>query len=205
VRNLIPSTVAALCLMLGSGVARGQDIGGGIKAGLNFATVSNADQTFSAVPQLVGGSVESGRLAAGAFLTWRFSNVFGVQPEILYSRQGAKGVTAGLMNVETTANIDMIEIPLLLRIGHKHGVFALAGPEFGFVAKAVAQTAGKGDVDFKSALKNSDTSLVIGGGAAMGWFLAEARYSMGLADINKNAGTVANKNQVFSILAGIQF
>jgi len=198
-------SVLALVSLLVPGVARAADIGGGFKAGLNFATVSNADQTFFPAPVLTAGSVESARFIGGFFIWWRLGDVLSFEPEVLYSAQGVKGVTAGLSNVESTANINMVQIPLLLRIGRHNGPYAIVGPAMGFVQSATLQTAGKPDVDIKAALKNRDSSIVLGGGVAFGSVVAEARYTVGFVDMNKIAGPVANRNRVFSVLAGVRF
>jgi outer membrane protein with beta-barrel domain len=200
--RVLASAITIVGVMCAS-PARAQGVVVGIKAGLNFATTSNA-QVFppATAPPLVGGSVESPRFSGGAFLVARFSNLLAFQPEGLYSMQGVNGIAA---HVHSDAEIDMIQIPLLLRVGHKRGLYFIVGPAVGFVVRAIQHTNGLPDADFQTALNSQDTSLVLGGGLTVAHILVEGRYAAGLRDINKTAGSVVNKNKVFSILAGIQF
>ena len=207
--RVMTSTIAIVAVMC-TGTSWAQDITVGIKGGLNFATVSNADKAFLPAPELSDGSVESPRFIGGVFVIVAFTHTIAFQPEALYSMQGVSGIKAPAANVPFTgvvasnAHIDMVQIPLLLRVGRKHA-YVIVGPAIGFVARAILQTAGAADFDFKDALKSRDASLVVGGGATFSRVLVEARYSAGLVDINRTAGSITNKNQVFSILAGVSF
>jgi hypothetical protein len=59
------------------------------------------------------------------------------------------------------------------------------------------------DEGWSEPLKRTDVGLVAGVGVTLSWFLAEARYTAGLSDFSK--GSVAYKNRVFSLLAGLRF
>ena len=207
--RVMTSTIAIVAVA-STGTSWADEVSVGIKGGLNFATVSNADKAFLPAPALAAGSVESPRFIGGVFLMVPFTDVIAFQPEALYSMQGVKGIKKAPVNVpftgvvEANAHIDVVQIPLLLRVGRKRA-YVIAGPAVGFVARAILQIAGAPDFDFKDSLKSRDVSLVVGGGVTSLHVLAEARYSDGLVDINKTAGSIVNKSQVFSILAGFQF
>src|SRR5262245_60099588 len=104
-------------------------IGGGVKVGVNWATVSGR-------LDVDGGNTDKNLrtgLLAGGFLTFNFIPLVSFEPEVLYSQQGVK-LKQG--SQEATAELDYVQIPLLLRIGGSGkghaGLYALVGPSFGF-------------------------------------------------------------------------
>jgi hypothetical protein len=198
--------VRALCVviagLIGAGSASAQ-VEGGVKVGVNFADVSGS---------VGGGATKSIRtgLVAGGFLTIPLADMFGFQPEVLYSMEGAKVTfTSGSASVESTSKIDMLRVPLLLRVGPKPrstaSGFLVVGPSIGFVVRATETIPNQPDSDFKNDLKSTDVALLFGGGVTMGKFLAEARYTAGLRDLNVTSSSDPNKSQVFSVLVGVTF
>ena len=181
-------------------VASAQTIGGGVKGGVNFATVSGTLDPGTTKGMLTGGIV-------GGFLTIS-SNMFAFQPEVLYSQEGVKE-TQG--SSEFKAKIGTVQVPLLLRVAPKMKSsratpFFLVGPAFGSIRSAKGvDPSGKED-DFKNELKSWDASIVFGGGVIVSHFLVEARYAAGVTDLNKNADPKgANRSNVFSVLVGGSF
>ncbi len=125
------------------------------------------------------------------------------QPEVLYSMQGVKA-TAG-DGTKLTLEIDEIQIPLLLRLG-RNGTVAvhfLVGPSIGIITKAKAK-AHNFESDFKGELKSTDIGLLIGTGVTVNRFLMEARYTVGMTNLNDDDSD-DNKSRVFSVLVGVGF
>ncbi len=161
----------------------------GVKGGLNFANldVTSASATYD---QKTGYHV-------GAFLRIKVP-ILTIQPEVIYSRQGAtvKDVTSS-----SDAHLDYFNIPIILKLNLPLGLNIQAGPQFGFLASAKI-----GDQNIKDELKGSDTSIAMG----LGWDLpfglcVDARYNLGISEINDAAASNATKNQVFQLSAGFKF
>ena len=184
-------------------------IGIGLKGGLNFASLSGVSSASTAYSNSTG-------YHAGAYFLFKFTKV-GIQPEIIFSKQGHTFKTGG---TDYSSNIDYINIPIMLKLYLAGGLNLQAGPQFGFLASA------KGDVinasggitkaqDLKTFVKSTDVSVGVG----LGWDLPfglnlAARYNIGLSDINKytggtippagisSMGTTESKNQVFQLSVG---
>ncbi len=65
---------------------------------------------------------------AGAFVNYKFSDIFSIEPEILYSGEGGK-YTHPTDSKATEKNAYVL-IPLLLKFTSNPGLFAEIGPEF---------------------------------------------------------------------------
>jgi hypothetical protein len=156
-------------------------VGGGIKAGANFARVSGADDDD------IGDRIG---FVAGLFLTTN-QGLIAVQPEVIFSMQGTK-FSFG------TAKVDYVQVPILLRVGssskNKASIYGLVGPAFGLLVQ---------DDNWSDPIKRSDVGIVVAGGVTFSRLLAEARYTAGLTDFSK--GSTAYKNRVFSLMAGFVF
>ena len=82
-----------------------QEIAIGIKGGLNFANINPS--------QSVSGTYDSRTgYHFGAFTLFKLSKI-GIQPEVLFSKQGTK-YTASTGNLD--ANFEYINIPVILKI-----------------------------------------------------------------------------------------
>jgi len=177
----------ALAATLIAGTASAQHVNIGIKAGLNVYNINNDN----------GASYDS-KLGFNAGLIGHIhlSKKVALQPEVVYSGQGAKFTTAG---VETKYNLAYINVPLMLQYMFDNGFRLQAGPQVGFLASAKAET-GNTKTDFKDNMNSVDFAL----GAGVGYvnpptgFGVDARYNLGLSDINKNS-PVKSTNRGFQL------
>lgn len=169
----------------------------GIKGGPNFSKLD--------VNSSVGDTYKSRTgFHGGAFALIKLTKI-GIQPEVLFSRQGSKFVVNS-QNLES--NFDYINIPIILKLYTVAGINLQVGPQFGFLSKAeVEQVVGgiKTTMDARSLYKSSDVSLALG----VGWDLPfgltlDARYNLGLSKINAGLNNEDTKNQVFQISAGFK-
>ena len=156
-------------------------VGGGIKAGANFARVTGADDDD------IGDRIG---FVAGLFLTTN-QGLFAAQPEVIFSMQGNKFRVG-------TATLDYVQVPILLRIGssakNKASVYGLVGPSFGLLVQ---------DENWDDPIERADVGLVVGAGVTFSRLLGEVRYTAGLRDFSK--GSNAYKNRVFSLMGGFVF
>jgi hypothetical protein len=167
----------------------------GIKGGLNF---SNIDVSQSA------GVNYNNRTGYhfGAFTLLKFGKI-GLQPEILFSRQGSQ---YKIVATDFEANFDYINIPIILKLYTIAGINIQVGPQIGFLSSAQAKETIGGittTTDVKSLIKSNDFSLALG----LGWDLPfgltiDARYNLGLSKINDSVGSLDTRNQVIQVSAG---
>ena len=169
----------AIALFIVSGVYA-QGIKVGIKAGANLSTITDSDDAKMKLGFHIGG-----------FLEFKFSDVLSLQPELLFSMQGAK--QDGDLSV--TMNTDYFNVPVLFKVKLVEGLSAEAGPQLGFLVGGVD---GKTEIDLTAAAGLSYTfaeKVVIG-----------ARYCFGLTKIFKEGGPIkAGKHSVIQFSLGYKF
>jgi hypothetical protein len=159
----------------------------GAKAGLNFANV-DASTPGAAYNSRTG-------YHAGAFVNIKLTKL-AIVPEVIYSVQGSDVSTA---TSSQAVELAYVNIPILLKLYLVGGLNIQAGPQFGFLASATS-----GGTDIKSDLKGSDTSIAVGAGFDIKKFVIDARYNIGMSEINDSASLSATKNQVFQLSLGFK-
>lgn len=181
--------LSAAAVMAFSFATQAQEVKFGAKAGLNIADFGGDAETSGSRTGLhIGGVAEI-----------KLTETFSVQPELVYSMQGAKEEFAG---VEADLKFDYLNIPIMAKYYLMEGLSIEAGPQVGFLMSAKAE-----DEDIKDGYKSIDFAL--NGGVAydlpMGVFF-QARYSAGLSDINDTEGVDAKiTNNVISLSVGYKF
>jgi hypothetical protein len=165
----------------------------GIKAGVNIANVTlsgdNSGVSFDSKTDFHAGVLASLPL---------FSD-FHLQPEILYSGQGASASASG---TTVKLNYGYLNIPVLFKYQHESGLFAETGPQVGFLLSAKEDADGQ-TIDAKSDTQSTDFSWAFG----IGYKIPEinlgidARYNLGLTNLAKGSqsGEGTAKNSVFQI------
>ena len=179
-----------LIVALTSSTSAWAQVGGGIKVGVNLATLSGFNDPST--DQRVG-------ITAGGFMTFGLAPLIAFEPEVLFSMQGSKlhFGTSGVSS-DVTAELDYVQVPLLLRIGNSGSagasLYAVVGPTLGILVR---------DEGVADELKSTDVGVVVGAGVTLSRLLLEGRYTAGLTDFNK--GGSVYKNRVLSLLVGLQF
>ncbi|KGO89520.1 porin family protein [Flavobacterium suncheonense] len=158
----------------GSGMA--DDVRFGPKAGVTFTNFTGDGDSDGKTGFFVGG-----------FADISISEKFHIQPEVLYSSEGAD-----------KASIDYIRIPVMAKYYVAEGFNLQAGPNIGF------KVATENDAVDEST-KSTDFGLGLGAAydLPMG-LIIEARYNLGLANISDVSG-FDSKNTGFQIGLGYKF
>lgn len=157
-----------------------QEVDLGVKLGANFANYHD-----------VRGFDNKTGFVGGAFLALRFNKI-SIQPELLYSQQGAE------FKVDDF-DLDYINMPIMLKYYITGGLNIQAGPQFGFVIEDnVRDSVTEG---FKT------ESFDLSGAAGLGFDLPlnlriEARYIFGFTDVFEKRDA---KNEVYTISLGFTF
>ena len=152
------------------------DIVFGVKAGYANTNFTGDANTKAASNFYIGGLVD-----------FHVSEKFHIQPELLYSMEGADDPDTGL---------NFIRIPVMFKYFVAEGFNLQAGPEVAFVAGGDA---------IKDALKSLDYGLGIGAAYEMSsGLMFDARYNLGLANLYDGSGFKVGTSS-FQIGLGYRF
>lgn len=194
------SLLTTAALILGSGAAAfAQDTGVqvGPKVGMN---VSVLDSQINSETQFKPG------LLLGGFVRWRISERIALQPELVYSQQGATNkLNFGGQPAENKINLNYLNIPLLLKIYAGRVVNFQVGPQLGLLlsGRRVGQSSyfsgsnGSGysteDTDVTESYKG-DFALCGGLGVDLpNGLLGSVRVNYGFTDIDNDSQSIATR------------
>jgi hypothetical protein len=139
----------------------------GFKAGANLASIGGDND---------GLKMKFG-FNAGAVAKISISESFSVQPELVFSAQGAKAEEG-----DGAIKLNYINLPILAQY-NTGGFIIETGPQFGFLMSAKLDD-GDDELDIKDALKGLDLGWAIGFGYQMeSGFGVNARYNLGFSNI----------------------
>ncbi len=182
----------AVCAF-GMTTVNAQDISYGVKAGLNLSNFSgdDTDELNNRTAFHIGGMLEIA-----------LSDVFSLQPEVLYSAQGA---TLSENGVDGSFNFSYINIPVMAKYYVTEGLSLEFGPQVGILVSAETEAEGTTS-DIKDYITSSDFGLNFG----MGYKLESgvnfsARYNLGLSNIDDTESTDEVQNAVFQLSIGYFF
>lgn len=174
---------AVITLFIGT-TAFSQEIDLGVKAGANFANISDVDDLSS----------KTG-FQAGIFAGINFTDKVGIQADLLYSQQGAE-FDAGEFD------LSYVNVPVVLKYYLVQGLNVQAGPQFGFIVDDKISLDVFGDI---ADAEKADVSGIVGAGYDFPFGVrVDARYNFGFTDVSKDVDG-KNKNSVISIALGYSF
>ena len=178
-KKIILSAVAVFAF----GFANAQEVKFGVKAALNVASLTGDIEDTSS---LVGFQV-------GGFAEIKITEKFAIQPELMYSAQGAE--TDG-----DNLNLGYINIPVMAKFYVAKSFSLEAGPQIGFLVSAKQD-----GEDMKDFINSTDFGLNLGAGYDFTENLsAGLRYNFGLANISEFDYIDIN-NSVLSLSLGYKF
>ncbi len=158
-KKILLSAVAVMAFGVAA-QAQSEDMKFGVKAGVNMTNFTGDGDSDGATSFYVGGLVDL-----------PVSGNFHVQPEILYSMEGAD-----------EASISYVRVPIMAKYYVMEGLSLQAGPEIAF------KVATEDDL-----LDEATKSIDFGIGAGLGYELPmglmfDVRYNLGLSDISEVEG-----------------
>lgn len=172
--------------------ANAQQVHFGIKGGVNVSQLHFNDATN--LDSKVG-------LNAGFLAHIHASKTWAIQPELIYSLEGAKGRIA---NVNYTYNLNYLNVPVLLQYMFENGFRLEGGPQIGFLINA--RTKVNGSSSDNKGFKSTAFSIPLGVGylttSGLGF---DARYAFGLSNINDNDSGPTIQSNVFQFGIFYQF
>jgi opacity protein-like surface antigen len=204
-KKIFLSLVAVFCVVIAQAQTnddQSNSFGFGAKGGVNISNFVGDDS---------GSSKSYVGFHAGFFAEFQLAERFYIQPELLYSAQGAKeNLTIEGINFDTTLKANYINIPVMFKYYVANDFSLEAGPYVGFLASAKIKfdsSIVSGTEDAKDFFKSTD----FGFGVGLNYDITQAiflnaRYSTGLTKIG-DADTSDNdvKNSVFQFGLGFRF
>jgi hypothetical protein len=186
-----------IAMVAASFTANAQEVHFGVKAGLNLANLNGDDLDFDLRTSFhVGGIIE-----------FELSDKFSLQPELMYSAQGAKrSINIQGTDVDYTAKVDYLNIPVIAKYYVIEGLSLEAGPQIGvnIVSEEKVEVNGMSETEDLE-VKSIDFGLNFGVGYKLENGLNfGARYNLGLTDI-PDEGNGEIKNGVFQLSVGYFF
>lgn len=181
--KLYLSVAMAAILFAGTANAQhsAQKVAIGIKGGLNLYNVNTENSTK--MDEKVGFNV-------GLLGHVHLAPQLALQPEIVYSLQGAK-----VPGSDNKLNLGYINVPVLVQYMFDNGFRLQAGPQIGFLINAKSVTP-----NVKVDVKDGYNTVDVGLGAGIGYvhpasgFGVDLRYNLGLTDITKNTTLNSSKS-----------
>ena len=179
----------AITLFVIGNAANAQDVSFGVKAGANFSNINAAGTTAD------WGSRTGVHLGLLAHI--HLNKKWAVQPELVYSMQGAKSTVAG--EETQTINLNYLNVPVLVQYMFDNGFRLQTGPQLGFLMSATSKIGSGEAVKNTEFFNKTDFSWSFGAGYLSNMGLGvDARYNLGLNDAYKPGG-LKEKNSVFQL------
>lgn len=169
--------------------ANAKDVKIGVKLGVNIASLngSNANNLDSRAGLIIGVAAEI-----------PFTEKFSIQPELLYSEQGAQ------QKDNFMYELNYVLLPIMAKYYIGKGFSVEAGPQFSFLLKdELASLEQNNSSEVNTAAENFDLGLNLGLGYQFksGIFF-QTRYNLGLVAVTEDPDI---KNGVFQMTLGFQF
>ena len=159
----------------------------GIKGGVNISDLNYNDNTTS--NNKIG-------LNFGVLAHIHASKIWAIQPELIYSLEGASSKITSQGTVHT--NLNYLNVPVLLQYMFNNGFRLEGGPQLGFLLSAKTRS---GNVTVtNTSFQSTAVSIPLGVGylASSGVGL-DARYVFGLSNINGNKNGPTIQSNVFQL------
>lgn len=190
------------------GFIQAQEIKFGTKFGFN---ISNLTGDISDSNNKIG-------FHAGGFAEIELSDIFSLQPEILYSTQGSKFeqnyyFPNGGFNLDVNQKLSYLNIPVMTKLYLVENFYIEAGPQISFLLKAEQSGDANGirngqlftyseTIDNKDSLNSTDYGFNLGLGIKLSEKIgANVRYSLGFSSIDKES----KNSEVYNRNIGISF
>jgi hypothetical protein len=158
----------------------------GVKAGLNISNIEWSNNTDSRLG-----------LHGGLFAHIHLAPQWALQPELLYSAEGAKKDFGG--GEEATYVNDYVNIPLMLQYMFSNGFRIEAGPQLGILTRSKIKDQDDSEAENDDAFKSTNVGVGLGlNYLSQTGFGVGGRYNLGLNKINEE-GFIDAKGRAFQI------
>lgn len=196
--------ILAVVAVMSFAFANAQDVKFGLKGGINL---SNFTGDIEDASSKVGFQV-------GGFAEFKLSDKFAIQPELLYSTQGAKYKESEVNYLyKETINMGYLNVPVMAKYYVIDKLSIEAGPQIGFLLSAKDKWEEtylgekySGKESIKDSFKTVDFSLNVGAGYDFTENVsAGIRYNFGVSNISDFEDNGKIHNNVISLFVGYKF
>lgn len=216
-RIIITIFAIVVVLTLSSASVSAQGLTAGLKGGMNIANLHGKD--VEELEEEIGADLVSKMgFCAGGFITYSLSDMFAIQPELLFSMKGAKAEREILgETMKVTIKVNYLEIPVLAKLSIptpgnvKPSLFVGPSLAIKLSGKSKWEYAGESEEEDIEELKSTDFGLVFGAGIdfglGQGKLTVDARYTLGLTKVHEpeEEEEIDIKNGAISIMVGYSF
>jgi hypothetical protein len=181
----------------------------GVKAGINLANLTSNEDLSMRIGFHVGG-----------FMQYKLSEKFALQPELLFSTQGAKyqgsGALSGyVISVESNYKLAYLNLPVMAKYYVSNKFSFEAGPQIGFLLSAKNEfdysgtllgepISDSGEIDIKDDFNSFDFGINFGAGYDFNDKISLGlRYNLGLSDVSDYY--YLDKNSLIQLSLGYKF
>lgn len=201
-------------VILLSAISYAQDVKYGAKLGINISSVSGDVENSKS---LIGAQI-------GGFAEISISDKFAIQPELVFSMQGAKTNYSETdvdysYSDESKTKLNYLNLPILAKYYVADKFALLAGPQFGFLISAKEKydfsetsmgttDSGSESIDVKDFYKSLALSFNVGATYSVTEkIFVDARYNLGLSSVAKEfeGEKIDIKNNVIQVSLGYKF
>lgn len=174
--------LSAITFVVSAGI-NAQTVEFGLKGGINIANLT--DQ---------GNNTDSKTgFHAGGLAHIHFTKSFALQPEVVFSAQGAEYPDG------TKRKINYINVPVLGQYMFGEGFRLQTGPQVGFLTSSKNEN-GNVEIDIDDVNKKVDLSWAFGASyLTTSGFGFDGRYNLGITDISKNNSDLKNRVWQFGV------
>jgi hypothetical protein len=155
--------------------------GFGIKGGVNLAHPYGTDKINTG--SMIGWH-------AGIMARFQISDLFGIQPEVMYTQRGVKFDKAGFVDAagvtvseDPEVRMDYIDVPIMFTFNVLDNIALMVGPQASLMMTIKDQDKKERD---KSGFHTFDIGGAIGAEAKVSMFRVGARYTLGFLDLVNN-------------------
>lgn len=166
----------------------------GVKGGLNLSSITKVDD-YKYKPSIY----------LGVTAEYAFNDIFAIQPELIYSRQGAYAKVGG---VKVWTRVNYLNLPIMAKLYILDNLSVDLGPQFGFNLNAKVKVKEDG-VTATESVGDSFKTFDVAFGMGLTYRIIQNidvsfRYNLGLTKVNKE-GDAKAKNSVIQLGAGYRF
>ena len=177
----------------------------GVKAGVNFANVYDEKGDDFVADGKAG-------LAVGAFASIPLGELFGIQPEVMYSQKGYKssGDILGI-GYDYKVTSSYLDIPVLLQVKPSQYFTLLAGPQFSYLLDTKYELNGNSTIDEEDINGDNYKKGVFGAVVGVDFnyqnFVLGTRLGWDVSKTNEDgdANSPRFKNKVIQVTFGYRF
>ncbi len=202
-------------------------IGFGFKGGVNIASLigDDVDEFDNGLESFgIDRNIKPGFIG-GLFLTWRLSDFFSIQPEVLFTSKGYV-LEPDWVDGQEIDNFSYVELPILFKlhtppkeygkITIQIGIYTGIAPSLLVIDrwrlthefKDEASDLGfqtSGDISDSVNVMEYDFNIIFGADLYISNLLIDVRYNLGLVEFIDETGLTAIRHGVFSIMTGFRF